>query len=34
MTTILTNYDMERRNVFEDLAPSLSHIKDIVYTGP
>ena len=27
--TLLTNYHTERTNVFEDLAPSLSHIKDM-----
>ena len=27
--TLLTNYQAERINLAEDLAPSLSHIKDI-----
>ena len=27
--TFLANYHAERRNVAEDQAPSLSHIKDI-----
>ena len=27
--TVLTNYQAERINLAEDLAPSLSHIKDI-----
>ena len=26
--TLLTNYHAERRNVAEDLTPSLSHIKE------